>query len=195
CAFFFTRISPTCAIRNSRTPWKSGGSSRRSPKPIFRFSPCSRSARNAGRAAESRFRSPRRSSRCSRTRSFASATPFASAAFSSSPSGNSPGVESVLAEFGIRFFVVDTHGILHACPRPLPGTYAPFRTEARVLALGRDADSSRQVWSATEGYPGDASYREYYRDQGFDLPMEEVREFLPSGGTRTHLGLKYYRIT
>ena len=109
--------------------------------------------------------------------------------------GYTPGVESVLAEFGIRFFVVDTHGILDACPRPLPGTYAPFRTASGVMALGRDADSSRQVWSATEGYPGDASYREYYRDQGFDLPMEEVREFLPSGGTRTHLGLKYYRIT
>ncbi|TMQ52661.1 MAG: DUF1957 domain-containing protein [Candidatus Eisenbacteria bacterium] len=109
--------------------------------------------------------------------------------------GYAPGVESVLAEFGIRFFVVDTHGILHACPRPLPGTYAPFRTESGVFALGRDADSSRQVWSATEGYPGDAFYREYYRDQGFDLPIEEVSGFLPSGGTRTHLGLKYYRIT
>ena len=109
--------------------------------------------------------------------------------------GYTPGVESVLAEFGIRFFAVDTHGILHACPRPLPGTYAPFRTESGVFALGRDADSSRQVWSATEGYPGDAFYREYYRDQGFDLPIEEVRGFLPSGGTRTHLGLKYYRIT
>ncbi len=109
--------------------------------------------------------------------------------------GYTPGVEAVLAEFGVRFFAVDTHGILDACPRPLAGTYAPFRTEAGVLALGRDADSSRQVWSATEGYPGDASYREYYRDQGFDLPLEEVREFLPSGGTRTHLGLKYYRIT
>ncbi len=109
--------------------------------------------------------------------------------------GYTPGVESVLAEFGIRFFAVDTHGILDACPRPLPGTYAPFRTPAGVMALGRDADSSRQVWSATDGYPGDASYREYYRDQGFDLPLEDVREFLPSGGTRTHLGLKYYRIT
>ncbi len=109
--------------------------------------------------------------------------------------GYTPGVESVLAEFGIRFFAVDTHGILDACPRPLPGTYAPFRTPSGVMALGRDADSSRQVWSATEGYPGDASYREYYRDQGFDLPLEDVREFLPSGGTRTHLGLKYYRIT
>ncbi|MBI4364028.1 MAG: DUF1957 domain-containing protein, partial [Candidatus Latescibacteria bacterium] len=109
--------------------------------------------------------------------------------------GYAPGVESVLAEFGVRFFVVDSHGILHACPRPVPGTFAPFRTRAGVHAIGRDADSSRQVWSATEGYPGDPEYREYYRDQGFDLPLEEVREFLPSGGTRTHLGLKYYRIT
>ncbi len=109
--------------------------------------------------------------------------------------GYTPGVESVLAEFGIRFFVVDTHGVLDACPRPLPGTYAPFRTASGVVALGRDADSSRQVWSADTGYPGDAHYREYYRDLGFDLPMEEIREFLPSGGTRTHVGLKYYRIT
>ena len=109
--------------------------------------------------------------------------------------GYAPGVEEVLAEFGIRFFVVDAHGIWDACPRPRPGTFAPFRTEAGVFALGRDGESSRQVWSASEGYPGDPWYREYYRDQGFDLPLEEVRAFLPSGGTRTNLGLKYHRIT
>ncbi|MGE5178482.1 MAG: glycoside hydrolase family 57 protein [Bacteroidota bacterium] len=109
--------------------------------------------------------------------------------------GYAPGVEAVLAEFGVRWFAVDAHAILDACPRPVPGTYAPLRTGASVLAFGRDAESSRQVWSSTEGYPGDSWYREYYRDQGFDLPIEEVREFLPSGGTRTHLGLKYHRIT
>jgi 1,4-alpha-glucan branching enzyme len=109
--------------------------------------------------------------------------------------GYAPGVEAVLAEFGVRWFVVDAHGILDACPRPVPGTYAPLRTSSGVLAFGRDAESSRQVWSSTEGYPGDSWYREYYRDQGFDLPLEDVREFLPSGGTRTHLGLKYHRIT
>src|SRR5205814_608227 len=65
--------------------------------------------------------------------------------------GYTPGVEEVLREFGIRWFAVDTHGVLDACPRPLPGTYAPFRTASGVFALGRDADSSRQVWSATEG--------------------------------------------
>jgi 1,4-alpha-glucan branching enzyme len=109
--------------------------------------------------------------------------------------GYTPGVESILAEFGIGWFVVDAHGIANACPRPLPGTYAPFRTGSGVLALGRDVDASRQVWSATEGYPGDPEYREYYRDQGFDLPLDEIRSDLPSGGTRTHLGLKYHRIT
>jgi len=109
--------------------------------------------------------------------------------------GYTPGVEEVLAEFGVRWFAVDAHGILDACPRPVPGTYAPLRTPSGVLAIGRDAESSRQVWSSTEGYPGDSWYREYYRDQGFDLPIDEVREFLPSGGTRTHLGLKYHRIT
>ena len=109
--------------------------------------------------------------------------------------GYAPGVESVLAEFGVRWFVVDGHGIVDACPRPKPGTYAPLQTAAGPLAVGRDAESSRQVWSATDGYPGDPWYREYYRDQGFDLPLSDVREFLPSGGTRTHLGLKYFRIT
>ena len=109
--------------------------------------------------------------------------------------GYAPGVETVLAEFGVRYFVVDAHAIEHAHPRPVAGTSAPLRLGNGVIALGRDIESSRQVWSSTEGYPGDPEYREYYRDQGFDLPIEEVREFLPSGGTRTHLGLKYHRIT
>ena len=109
--------------------------------------------------------------------------------------GYAPGVEAVLADLGIRYFAVDAHAIEHASPRPSAGTYAPLRSAAGVFAIGRDAESSRQVWSSTEGYPGDPHYREYYRDQGFDLPLEEVREFLPSGGTRTHLGLKYHRIT
>src|SRR5207342_3480075 len=95
--------------------------------------------------------------------------------------GYAPGVEDVLARFGIRYFIVDAHAVEHARPRPALGLSAPLRTEAGVFALPRDPDTSRQVWSATEGYPGDPHYREYYRDQGFDLPLEEVRDFLPSG--------------
>jgi 1,4-alpha-glucan branching enzyme len=109
--------------------------------------------------------------------------------------GYAPGVEEVLARFGVRYFIVDAHAVEHARPRAALGLLAPTIAGAGVLALARDPETSRQVWSATEGYPGDPYYREYYRDQGFDLPLDEVRDLLPSGGTRTHLGLKYHRIT
>src|SRR5690606_11944281 len=50
------------------------------------------------------------------------------------------------------------------------------------------------VWSATEGYPGDYDYRDFYRDIGWDLDYEYVRPWL-KGDARSHTGIKYYRIT
>jgi len=64
-----------------------------------------------------------------------------------------------------------------------------------VAAFGRDPDSSKQVWSADEGYPGDFWYRDFYRDIGFDLDYDYVRPYLPPTGQRIHTGLKYHRIT
>ena len=42
-------------------------------------------------------------------------------------------------------------------------------------------ESSRQVWSAESGYPGDFDYREFYKDVGWELPMEDLEDFLPDG--------------
>jgi 1,4-alpha-glucan branching enzyme len=56
-------------------------------------------------------------------------------------------------------------------------------------------ESSKQVWSAKQGYPGDYDYREFYRDVGFDLDYDYVRPYLHSDGNRVNLGIKYYRIT
>ena len=109
--------------------------------------------------------------------------------------GYAPGVDTVLAEAGIRHFFVDSHGVTHAAPRPRFGVYAPIRTPGGPLAFGRDPQSSRQVWSAEAGYPGDPDYREFYRDVGFDLDYDYVRPYLHSDGNRTHLGIKYYRVT
>lgn len=109
--------------------------------------------------------------------------------------GFESGVEEILAEAGIEYFFTDTHGILHATPRPQFGVYAPLRTPSGVCAFGRDQQSSRQVWSAEVGYPGDADYREFYRDVGWDLDYEYVKPYLHSDGNRTPLGIKYYRIT
>jgi 1,4-alpha-glucan branching enzyme len=109
--------------------------------------------------------------------------------------GYTPGIDEVLKEAGIRFFFTDTHGILFGSPRPRYGVFAPVYTPSAVAAFGRDMESSKQVWSAKQGYPGDYDYREFYRDVGFDLDYDYIRPYLHSDGNRVNLGIKYYRIT
>jgi 1,4-alpha-glucan branching enzyme len=64
-----------------------------------------------------------------------------------------------------------------------------------VAAFGRDLESSKQVWSASEGYPGDFEYRDFYRDIGFDLDDDYVAPYVQPDGKRIATGIKYYRIT
>ncbi|MBN1961350.1 MAG: DUF1957 domain-containing protein [Deltaproteobacteria bacterium] len=105
------------------------------------------------------------------------------------------GIEELLREAGIRYFFVDTHGLLFAEPRPLYGIFSPTFCPTGVAAFARDPESSKQVWSAQEGYPGDPVYREFYRDIGFDLPLSYIRPYIHPDGIRVQTGLKYYRIT
>ncbi|MCS6861532.1 MAG: DUF1957 domain-containing protein [Abditibacteriales bacterium] len=109
--------------------------------------------------------------------------------------GYHPGHDEILAACGIKFFFVETHGILHGSPRPRYGVYAPVLTPAGVAVFGRDVESSKQVWSQQEGYPGDFNYREFYRDVGWDLDYDYIRPYLNPDGARKNLGIKYYRIT
>jgi 1,4-alpha-glucan branching enzyme len=105
------------------------------------------------------------------------------------------GLDELLEESGIDYFFVDTHGLLYAEPRPVYGVYAPVHCPSGVAAFGRDVESSKQVWSAKEGYPGDAAYREFYRDIGYDLDLDYIRPYIHSGGIRHSTGYKYFRIT
>ncbi|MCU0782719.1 MAG: DUF1957 domain-containing protein [Verrucomicrobia bacterium] len=105
------------------------------------------------------------------------------------------GVEDYLQDANLRWFIMDTHGLLHAQPYPRYGVFAPIYTPNGIAAFGRDLDSSRQVWSKHEGYPGDARYRDFYRDIGFDLDFDYVKAHLPSPEHRGFTGLKYFRIT
>src|SRR5207244_11748252 len=105
------------------------------------------------------------------------------------------GVENVLQEANIRWFIIDTHGLLHASPRPRYGVFAPIFTPNGIAAFGRDLESARQVWSKHEGYPGDPRYRDFYRDCGFDLDLDYVKPYMPSSDKRGFTGIKYFRIT
>ena len=104
-----------------------------------------------------------------------------------------PGLDTILQEANIRWFVLDAHGLLFGTPQPHRAVYAPCYTRAGPAAFARDRDSSRQVWSAHEGYPGDPAYREFYRDIGFDLPLEHLGPV--ARGMRKFSGVKYHRIT
>ena len=106
-----------------------------------------------------------------------------------------PGVENLLKDFGIEYFIGDSHAILYGDPRPRYGVHAPVRCPNGVALFARDVETSQQVWSAEVGYPGDPFYREFYRDVGWDLPLEYLKPFLHKDGTRRHLGLKYFRIS
>jgi 1,4-alpha-glucan branching enzyme len=110
--------------------------------------------------------------------------------------GYYPGQDELFREVGLKYFFTDSHGILHGTPRPKYGVFAPVYCKGTgVAAFGRDLESSKQVWSSIEGYPGDYNYREFYRDIGFDLEYEYIKPYIHPDGVRINTGIKYYRIT
>ena len=106
-----------------------------------------------------------------------------------------PGIEDLLMANGIEYFIADTHAILYGDPRPRFGVHAPVVCPNGVAVFARDVETSQQVWSAEIGYPGNDLYREFYRDIGWDAPLDFLKPHLHADGMRRHLGLKYHRIT
>jgi len=106
-----------------------------------------------------------------------------------------PGVDELLRDAAVRYFFVDSHAVEHAERRPVNGVFAPLYCRSGVAAFARDAESSRQVWSAKEGYPGDKHYRDFYRDIGFDLPIDYLARWIHPEGHRLYTGFKYHAIT
>ncbi|MCY0901371.1 MAG: DUF1957 domain-containing protein [Firmicutes bacterium] len=106
-----------------------------------------------------------------------------------------PGVDEVLAEFGLTYFFVGETAYAGASPQPPFGAFSPVMTAAGVIALAGDQELARQVWSSSQGYPGDPDYREYYRDIGFDLDAQYIAPFIHPDGIRVNTGLKYHRVT
>ena len=103
------------------------------------------------------------------------------------------GLDKLMNNLGLRYAVLDTHGLLHANPRPRYGIYSPICTNNGVAFFARDSDSTLPVWSAKDGYPGDPNYREFHKDIGWELDRQKLQAI----GIRNPrpLGLKLYRVT
>ncbi len=106
-----------------------------------------------------------------------------------------PGVDKFLSDEGIGFICLEDRGINEADAAPVYGTYGPLISPHGLACFGRDQYASSQVWSASEGYPGDFWYREFYRDRAYDLPLDEVASIIHPDGIRHDSGLKYHRVT
>ena len=102
-------------------------------------------------------------------------------------------LDHILFNCGIRYAVLDGHGILNSSPRPRYGVYAPICSRKGIAFFGRDSESTLPVWSAREGFPGNPVYREFHKDLGWELPLSELqKKGIPSVRP---LGIKYHRIT
>ena len=110
--------------------------------------------------------------------------------------GYVPGVDELLREAAVRYFFVDTHGLL--LRRPAAGVRAVRAglLPDRAWPRSRATSSPRSRCGApSEGYPGDPHYRDFYRDIGFDLPMDYIGPYVHPEGHRLYTGVKYHAIT
>ncbi len=105
------------------------------------------------------------------------------------------GLDRLIREAGFNYFFLEAHGVIFAKPTPNYGHYNAITTPSGTAVLGRDPFSANQVWSSHNGYPGDFDYRDFYRDIGFDLPLDTIGPYIHPDGIRINTGLKYYRIT
>ena len=109
--------------------------------------------------------------------------------------GYYPGLEYILTHNGIKWTSLTSHSLILGNKIPVKGNYSPICTPNGLWCFGRDHAITGLVWSATSGYPASPQYRDFYRDIGFDLPLEYIRPFIHEPDVRVFTGFKYYSVT
>lgn len=108
--------------------------------------------------------------------------------------GYYPGLEKILAKHKISYFPASSQSVLFSETRCETGVYRPTRTENGVSVFPRDYQTTSLVWSH-DGYPSSKEYREFYRDIGYDLPIEYIGPYIHEPEARVFTGFKYWAIT
>ena len=109
--------------------------------------------------------------------------------------GYYPGLEEVLRSHGISWFQTASQSMLLSPDKVESGVYRPVYCPNGVAAFARDFNGTSLVWSNESGYPTDRVYREFYRDIGYDLPMEYIGPYIHEPEVRVFTGFKYWAIT
>ena len=100
------------------------------------------------------------------------------------------------AEENLCFTFTEDRAVRFAWPPPQNDVYRPLWSPEGVGLFPRDPGSAKEVWSAVEGYPGDARYREFYRDLGYDANDSLLdAEHKQGTGANKNVGEKRHKIT
>lgn len=106
-----------------------------------------------------------------------------------------PGLENYLHGYNIQYSIVGTRGAFLGNPPPEKASFAPVQCPNGLTVFIRDTAATDSVWSAESGYPGDPVCRDFYRDIGFDLPVDYIGPYVENGTTRIYTGFKYWAVT
>lgn len=106
-----------------------------------------------------------------------------------------PGLDRLLKAYNLQYGVVTTRGGLLGDPEPAYASFAPVRTPSGFHAFIRDAAATEAVWAEDSGYPADPVHRDFYRDIGYDLPLDYLKPWLEEAGSRIYTGFKYWAVT
>lgn len=109
--------------------------------------------------------------------------------------GYYPGLEDILARHNIKWTSLSSQAFFLSQDEPKTGCYAPVKCPNGLYCFARDYNLTSLIWSSTEGYPCDADYREFYRDIGYDLPLDYIRPYIHEPDVRVFTGFKYWAIT
>lgn len=109
--------------------------------------------------------------------------------------GYYPGLEYLLARQNIKWTTLAAQAFVLSQDEPKQGNFAPVKCPNGLYCFARDYNLTNLVWSSSEGYPCDPDYREFYRDIGYDLPLDYIGPYIHEPSVRVFTGYKYWAIT
>ena len=109
--------------------------------------------------------------------------------------GYYPGLDQVLSKYGIKYCQLPSHAVISSRDKSRYGGYQMVELPSGVMGFVRDWAITSLIWNSVSGYPCDVDYREFYRDIGYDLPLDYIRPYIHEPDVRVFTGYKYYRIT
>lgn len=108
--------------------------------------------------------------------------------------GYVPGFDKILKKNRIEYSFLSPDAVLFLKNSAKNGVFKPIVTIEGITFFLQDILSNAKV-NSQGGFPSHPLYREFYRDIGFDLDLEYIKDYVNPSGSRIFTGFKYHKIS